>query len=166
MRYVIHKDVSKLKYALIMELYEDDNRMTADQEYAGLPANEALLLAEQDAYGYLAEVFFAVPSAFMVILESDGKYVSGLRLEPYMDGWLLTGLMTHASFRRRGCASALLHYALGQLPAATKVYSHVEQSNTCSLRFHKKYGFQLHQTWARMLNGGILHNYWTFLLQK
>ncbi len=156
---VIHRDGSGLKYSPLMDVYSDDIKAAAEAEYPRLPFHEALFQAEQDFYAYMTRVFFQKEKAFCAVWEN---YHAALRMEPYEDGYLLTGLTTAPSARRKGYASMLLGQTLQTLPAGTKIYSHVDKSNAPSVAFHEKFGFQKELSYARMLNGELLHNFWTF----
>ena len=52
------------------------------------------------------------------------------------------------------------------MPADARIYSHVEKNNLPSIALHEKCGFVRHLDYGRMLDGSVLHKYWTFLWGK
>lgn len=157
---------SKLKYSQLMEVYLEDNLKTARLQYGDFPEYEALARAEQDFYSYLTDVLLRTEKAFCAFWAPEGVYRAALRLEPYRDGFLLTGITTAPSHRRKGYASALLCQVLEMMPAGSKLYSHVEKSNSPSAALHEKCGFVRLLDHGYMLDGSVLHNFWTFLYGK
>lgn len=154
------KELSQVSYSGMMALYEEDLLKTAKADYPALPAAEARMEAEQDFYAFLAEVFFRTGGACLFVWEVEGRWVSCLRTEPYLDGHLICGITTDPACRRMGYAQSLLQAVTGQIPGV--LYSHVEKSNAPSLALHKKCGFSQQLEYAEMLNGEILHNFYTF----
>ena len=128
-----------------------------------MPLKEALFQAEQDFYAYMTQELLTTENAFCALW---GDYEAMLRMEPFLDGYLLTGLASLPSVRRRGIATKLLQQTLTMLPDATKIYSHVDKDNIPSVAFHEKFGFQCISNSAKMLDGSLLHNFWTFFYGK
>lgn len=157
---------SELKYSQLMEVYLEDNLETARRQYGHLPEYEALACAEQDFYSYLTDVFLRTEKAFCAFWTPEGDYRAALRLEPYRDGFLLTGVSTAPPHRRKGYAGTLLRQVLERMPEGSKIYSHVEKSNAPSISLHEKCGFVPVLDHAHMLDGSVLHNFCTFLYGK
>ena len=153
----IHWDSSALPYGAVMEIYQDELRCRAQKAYTDVSPTEALFEAEQDFYSYLSQDFFSVKGAFLVILGD----ASALRMEPYMDGYLLTGLCTAPAHRRKGLANMLLRHAISVLPENCPIYSHVEKSNEASVAFHKAFGFMTISDHAQLIDGTHASDYWT-----
>ncbi len=116
------------------------------------------LTARQDFYAYLRRDFFSRPGVVLAVWEAEGCYVSALRLEPYREGLLLTGLETHPEHRGMGYAQKLL---LAALPSGEKTYSHVAKDNEISLHIHQKAGFQIISDCAVYLDGSADGKSWT-----
>ncbi len=154
----IHRDASALPYGAVMEIYHDDLLLSGKRDYPDLTISESLHEAQQDFYGYLTEEFFSSEGAFIAILEDKAS----LRIEPYLDGFLLTGMSVAPAFRRRGYAKTLLGYVVSLLPGGSKLYSHVDKQNIPSVGLHRDFGFSVEQDGAQMLDGSFLHNFWTF----
>lgn len=135
----------QIRFRELMEVYSEENQRNGAEEWPNLPAPFAQEMAEQSFYQYLKEVFFPTPGAEYLIWEENGTYISALRLEPYRDGFLLAGLETSPTSRRKGYAEKLIRSALNLLAAHGRVtlYSHVDKKNIPSLNLHKKCGFHI-----------------------
>ncbi len=93
---------------------------------------------------------------------ADGAYVSVLRLEPYVDGYLLTGLETAPAARGKGYATMLMRAMLDIFPE--RIYSHVQMKNTASLALHQNVGFKILYDYAHLLDGTVSRNYYTLVV--
>ena len=100
--------MNEVNFSDLMEVYREGNIDNGRELYPADSAYEQLRNAEQDFYQYLQSVFFRQDHSFYAVWESDGKYQSALRLEPYMDGFLLCALETAPAARNRGLAAALV----------------------------------------------------------
>ncbi len=143
-----------LSFGSLMEVYLEGNQENAADNYSGRSAGEGLLLAEQDFYNYLHDVFFPTEGALYAIWEEDGRYVSALRLEPYQDGLLIEGLETAPAARRKGYAKALMQAIQQDHPDAT-LYAHVHKQNVPSLELHRSCGFSRISEHATYIDGSI-----------
>ena len=65
-----------------MDVYEETNRITGQENYPKEIENLQLLFAEQDFYQYL-ELFFRGPDAVYAVWVVEGRYQAALRLEGY-----------------------------------------------------------------------------------
>lgn len=156
----IHKSLSELQYMQLMDVYSEDLS-------TGVKSGdwETISTAEQDFYGYL-RVFFKTKGAFVAIWEEEGQYCSAVRIEPWQDGYLLSGLSTAPQHRRKGYGTALVRDVLNHLPQGSKLYSHIEKKNTASLALHRQCGFAQVQDFARMLDGSVLNHFYTYIYEK
>ena len=159
----IINDPAELKYSPLMTLYAGDICAQAQVNYPNKPLNEGLMDAEQDFYAYMTQVFLKTEGAYLALW---GNYEAALRIEPYMDGYLLTGLTTAPYCRRQGYATSLLNAVVQLLPDHAQLYSHVEKQNLPSIAFHQRFGFKKLYSYGKMLDGELLHNYWTFSYGK
>ena len=152
----IHNSLSELKYMQLMEVYSEDFS-------TGVKSGdwESISAAEQDYYEYL-RLFFKTKGAFVAIWEEEGQYCSAVRIEPWQDGYLLSGLTTAPGCRRKGYGSLLLRHVLAYLPTGSRVYSHIEKFNLASLALHSRCGFSKQKDYACMLDGSVLNNYYTY----
>lgn len=144
----------------LFRVYEESLRKKADQN--GI----MVLRAEDDFSLYLKEVFFCASGAFYAVWTESGRYVSALRMEPYHDGFLLSGLETVPEERGRGYAAKLLH-AVQEYVARTNhlpVYSHIHKRNAVSLTLHCKCGFAQISDFAWLIDGTVSGNYYTLIL--
>lgn len=123
--------------------------------------------AEQDFIDYMTEDFFSVYGAFFAVWTHESACVSAVRLEPYQNGYILSGLETQPESRDRGYASqlilAVLQYMteLGNLP----VYAHVDKKNIPSLAVHTFCGFRRTLEYGKLLDGTISSNYCTLCFE-
>jgi RimJ/RimL family protein N-acetyltransferase len=157
--------MQNLNFGELMELYREGNEENGARQYPMLSATEQLLQAEQDFYQYLIQCFFPTDGAVYVLWEEKGKYLSGLRLEPYQDGLLLEALETAPTRRRQGYACKLLRSVQDWLSqhGAIKVYSHVDRRNVASQRCHQNCGFAKILNHAVYADGSVLTSADTYL---
>ena len=157
----IAKTMKELSFSALMEVYLEGNRENGKDSYPEEPEGSQLMLAEQDFYNYLTQVFFPTEGAVYLIWEEQGRYASALRLEPYRDGLLLEALETAPDQRRKGYAKALLQAALREFDGV-KIYSHVHKRNTASRRTHETCGFRKVLDHAVYADGSVLHSSVTY----
>ena len=153
----------QLRYGQLMDVYEQLNGENAE-EYRRKDRNAAIIAAEQEMYAYLKYSFFKRPGAFLAVWEDMGKYVSSVRVEPYMDGWLINALETARNSRRKGYARRLLTAVLQNIDGP--VYSHVHKSNEASLKVHLGCGFSIYSNESKLLNGTVSGDHYTLLWAK
>lgn len=154
--------LSKLDFDLLSELYSDDIEDTRKRDYSRMDVYEGKLRAQQDYYQYLHDVFFKEIDGKIFVIKEEGRYICGVRLEPYKDGLLLNSLVTAADFRRKGYAAELLNHVLGCI-TDTSVYAHIHCRNIASLRLHEQLGFKLLCDYARMLDDSVCTDYNTYI---
>ena len=162
---ILVRRLQDLRFRDLMQVYEESNRQTGAEEWPRLPEAFAQEMAEQSFREYLKDVFFPVGGAFCAIWESDGQYVSALRMEPYQDGLLLEGLETAPNHRKMGYGMCLVKAVLEVLAetGSVKVYSHVSKKNIASRKLHEKCGFQLVSDTAVYIDGSVSSRACTYL---
>ena len=146
-----YNDLNCLSFSMLADVYEESNRKNAELLYPGMDRNAAYLCAEQDFYSFLSDVFFKTEGAYYGVLQELNHYCSAVRIEPYRDGLLLSGLETAPKYRRKGYGTALLSEVLTSVNGS--VYSHVEKDNIASLNLHIACGFSVIQNDAIYLDG-------------
>jgi RimJ/RimL family protein N-acetyltransferase len=160
----ICKKFSELDFDQLMAVYEESNRENGSVFFPDDSPRQQLTKAEQEFGDYLRRDFFSVRGAYYCIWAENGVYLSALRLEPYMDGFLLCALETKLSARRKGHASALLKAVLDEVDLP--VYSHIRKDNRASIAVHRVCGFRLHHEGARFLDGSVSSNSDTYIYMK
>ena len=159
--------ITELSFHNLMYVYEDSNRLNAEDFYTHKDADDQLHQVHQDFYQYLSSVFFKQPDSYYALWIIEGRYTAASRMEPYRDGYLLCALETAPEARRKGYAEALVTAVLKQAGEKShkKIYSHVAKSNTASIKLHQKCGFKLHKDYAVYSDGSVMHNHVTFLYE-
>ena len=158
----IARSMSQLSFSQIKRVYEQSILETAHREYPG--QDDGVLQAEMDMYDYLRNVFFKTTGAYICQWEEAGEVVSVLRLEPYRDGLLVTGLETAPSSRGNRFASSLLGASVAQLEGRTPVYAHIHRSNKASIAVHRRCGFKIIANFSTFLDGSTSVFYDTYAL--
>lgn len=148
--------LQELDFQQLMQVYNESNQLCGGANHKGFDEPQQVLHAEQDFYDFLRNCFFDGTS-FYAVLTCDGRYVSAVRLEKFMDGLLLEALETAPDCRRQGYATLLLHCV--QKYAAqigkTKIYAHVYRRNRASISLHKKCGFSEVLDHAVFIDGSV-----------
>ena len=156
----IAKSMNEFPFSDLMEIYIEGNKEKAEQYGPG-----GLLRAEREFYDYLREDFFKTVGAFYCVWLESGRAVSALRLEPYLDGWLLEALETAPLYRRQGYAKALVLAVIDYLEGQT-IYSHVSKSNKASLQTHLSCGFEKFLDYASYIDGSVSQRAYTLRVCK
>lgn len=104
------------------------------------------------------ENFFNEGGTLAVWLQ-EGCYVSALRFESYMDGYLISCLETRPDLRRTGCATMLLKGVFDV--AHGPIYAHVQKNNAASLHLHKGFGFKIMKDYAVYVDGSVYRTCYT-----
>ena len=150
-------ELGKMRFSELMEVYREGNEENGAAFWPEEPQGRQLQLAEESFYGYLSDVFFAIPGARYVLWQEGERYISALRLEPYRDGLLLEALETRPAYRHRGYGSRLVRgvqEALGK-EGPVRLYSHVSRSNAASMRLHLACGFRRVSDCAVYVDGSV-----------
>lgn len=153
---LIIKAFSKMEVKQVLEVYSESTQQTAKDDTRDLPYGLRMEEAEQRFLAYLRD-FLQSPDTTMVVWEVDGVYKAALRVEPYLDGWLITGLETAPTARRCGYGAQLVKEVLNYLRDQDKirVYSHVDKRNAASLSLHYVSGFKIIADHAVYLDGSV-----------
>ncbi len=153
----IIKDLRDLNLSQLCDVYHESNTLQGRRQYFGEPSNLQLLQAEQDFYEYL-RLFFQDDRVFCAVWEAEGAYKAALRIEPYMDGCIITALETAPEARRMGYGYSLVTKTVDYLSCQNveKIYAHIQKKNTASLRLHEKCGFTVCMDHAVYLDGSVL----------
>lgn len=157
---ILHS-LGELSFSELMAVYGESNLEIGRERWPRELRGRQLLLAEQDFYNYLSQVFFRTQGAVYLVLEERGHYLSALRLEPYRDGLLLEGLETTPDYRNRGFARQLLRAALEAFDGV-RIYSHVSKRNVPSRKVHESCGFRKILDHAVYADGSVLHSSVTY----
>ena len=164
---IIADRFSAINFSMLMDVYMETNINSGLYDYSEYSMPQQRILAEDDFYKHLNDVFFAQHGAKYFIWATEGVYKSALRLEPYRDGLLLTALETRPDSRRMGYGFHLVQAVIEYLSQCGSgiLYSHIDKRNRASLFLHKKCGFQTEKDYAVFLDGSISHNSYTLQLQ-
>ena len=138
----VYNSIKDLNFGQLAAVYAESLSREGMLQYPDLDPNMQMLEATQDFFGFL-RAFFQEPDARYMVWRHQGRYVSALRVEPYADGALIEGLETALESRRRGYAKLLLSNTVEYLKnqGISKIYSHIEKSNTASIQTHLDCGF-------------------------
>ncbi len=150
-------DVGKLKYLYRYRIAESQRN-----NYPRLNDSERILQAEQDFY-YDIRAFLEIEGASLALWCDGDIYISGLRVEEYQNGFLLTNLETDPDYRNKGYATKLILSLMKHIegPDCKYLYSHIEKRNFASLSVHQKCGFEILYDYASFVDGSISNNSYT-----
>lgn len=154
---LVAKSLKELDFSQLMQVYSEGNLENSLELWPEESEHRRIVLAEQEFYNYLNQVFFLTEGAVQLIWVVRGRYVSALRLEPYRDGLLLEALETVPNERRHGYAKMLIGAAL-ELYGGKKIYSHISKRNTASQLTHEACGFRKILDHAVYADGSVLHS--------
>ena len=152
-----------LDFGQLKRVYQESICSDGKLNHHDLSENIGVLQAEHDFYGYL-KLFFRQGGSMCAVWAPEGVYQAVLRLEPYADGLLLSGLETAPGSRRRGFANALIKAVVDKLGKNGEIllYSHVDKHNWASLAVHNSCGFDRIKEYAVYSDGSVLHSSCTF----
>ena len=153
------RSIKDIAFQELMNVYLEGNIENAKTFYPKMDASAGILEAEQDFYAYLKDTFFQTDDARYYVLQEGGQYLSALRLEPYLDGYLLEALETAPMHRRKGYAKQLMDAVLSGINKP--VYSHVDKQNLPSLAIHRLCGFEIILDYAEYIDGTRRQNSYT-----
>ena len=162
---LIAKHISQINMTQLAYVYKESNRRQANEFRDDRPEGLRLLDAEMDLYEYLCE-FLRDRNSFCAIWLENDRYVAAVRIEPFLDGMLLSGLETASAERGKGIAGRLLHEVVIFLAGHgyKKVYSHIARHNYSSVSVHVRNGFVKSLDYARCVDGSILRSMDTYCL--
>lgn len=155
----IIRSFNAMNFRLLADVYIQSTREQGMLNYSDYPAQQQLLLAEQDLYGDL-KCFFDAEKSFYAVWELEGRYLSALRMEPYKDGLLLEGLETAPEERGKGYAKLLVSAVLSEVFSQENavIYSHIDKKNTASMAVHLACGFEKIRDCAVYVDGSVSQN--------
>lgn len=146
--------LDEMIFSQLIDVYEESILLEVGGRCYSRDRNAARVQAEQDLYSYLNDVFFATEGAWYAAWIEQGVYRSVLRIEPYRDGFLISGLETAPKFRKLGYAKNLIMAVLEEIDKP--VYSHIEKRNMASIEVHRSCGFSFIHDFAVYLDGSVV----------
>ena len=152
-----------LDFCKLNAVYAQSNAQSAKMIYPLEEPRLAYLQAEYDFERYVRDEFFHVSGAFYAVWEESEAYICALRMEPYLEGYLLTSLETHPDYRRRGYATELI-LAVADF-VSRPVYAHIYKDNHISMATHSKCGFCQILDYAKLLDGTVTQRACTMRLR-
>lgn len=152
----ICKEFPNLNITELLAVCQESIEEAAEQEAT------SKLQAEDAFIDYLRNVFFYDRESYYAVLVKDDTYVSAMRIEAHLDGWLLSGLETHPEHRGAGYAGELINQVLLQL-CDGPVYVHIHKKNTASLAVHRRCGFEILSDYGKLLDGTVSREYCTLV---
>lgn len=158
-----HRNRTDCKISELLSVYEQSIETDRRLRYLHFDENIGFQTAAQDFYQYLSQIFFRTSGAVLAAYSDCGKYVSALRLEPYKDGYLLSGLETAPEHRRKGFARRLVTEVIVHCCEAgiSRLYSHIHKQNIPSKDLHISVGFSVIRKDAVLLDGTFSDQYET-----
>lgn len=131
----------------LMDLYSESNFENTDYFFPDMrDKKEAVRKVEEGFLGFLKDEFFSQSGSEYWVLESDGVWVSALRLSRIEKGlYYLEALETRPDCRRQGHAARLLDGVIDELKKAGpfRICDCISKRNTASIKTHEKCGFSI-----------------------
>lgn len=131
----------------LMDIYSESNFENTDYFFPDMrDKKEAVRKVEEGFLGFLKDEFFSQSGSEYWVLESDGVWVSALRLSRIEKGlYYLEALETRPDCRRQGHAARLLDGVIDELKKAGpfRICDCISKRNTASIRTHEKCGFSI-----------------------
>lgn len=143
----------QIDFPQFMEVCKQSNIQKGRCDFPLHSPYDQLCLVESELCAYIRE---SVQNGSMICAAwaPDGRYKTVLRLEKYMDGYLICGLETALQERKKGYAKSLIAAVLTSFPGCC-FYSHISIRNIVSARVHIKCGFRKILDHAIFLDGSI-----------
>lgn len=145
----------KLDFSALMEVYVEGNVENGAYFWPEETPERQMELAVEKFRSYLTDSFYGKAHGTYYAWTEKGHYVSALRLERHPEGLLMEALETCPACRRLGYAKKLIMAVLAQLPAGTRIYSHVHKENVPSLTTHQSCGFSKARDYVVCCDGTI-----------
>ena len=131
----------------LMDIYSESNFENTDYFFPDMrDKKEAVRNVEEGFLGFLKDEFFSQSGSEYWVLESDGVWVSALRLSRIEKGlYYLEALETRPDCRRQGHAARLLDGVIDELKKAGpfRICDCISKRNTASIKTHEKCGFSI-----------------------
>lgn len=159
----IIKNMRQLDFSQLTQVHQRSLQRDAQSYPGGDSEYEKARNAESRFYDYLTDWFYECKENTLFIWEHEGRYVSAVRLEPYRDGFLITGLETMPEESGKGFAKLLLRAVISHIhrQGSASVYSHVDKKNAASLAVHGTVGFSVIDDVAVYIDGTVTANSFT-----
>jgi len=159
---IVIKRFSDVQPAAITTIYSQTIHQNASDLYRNYSDYARRILAEEQYFDDLRD-FFRIPNGKLFVWKVDGKCVSALRSEPFLNGELITHLETAPDMRGKGYAGELLMSVIRflQKTGVREIYSHVSKQNVPSVAVHRANGFYVKTEYAKLLDGTVSRNYYT-----
>lgn len=160
---LIAEHLVQIDMKMLAAVYEGSNRENALSCINGQFSNLRYLESQNDFYDYLS-YFLRDQNSFIAIWADNDQYCSAVRVEPYLDGVLFSGLETAPSERRKGYAMRLVQELIGYLKSRDvhRIYSHIKRDNANSISVHKHFGFNKSLDYAKCIDGSVSRNMDTY----
>ena len=151
-----------LNHQKLLSVYSESIAQAAENKSGDLPIGIRMNEAEQNLLDYVRD-FLTYKDAFICLWELDDTYVAVIRVEPYKDGYLISGLETVPVQRRKGFGRKLLTAVIDQFCGCDdfKLYSHVKRDHIASFKLHLSCGFSVISDCAVLLDGSVFTDYST-----
>lgn len=156
--------MSKISIAELKDIYCQQIAAQGRKYYGHQKTNLQYLNAEQDFYEDLKQ-FLRIDGARYALWRTQGRCVAAMRLEPYLDGMLITDLETAPNERCKGYATQLLE-AVRQEYSDTDLYAHIACRNLQAVRVHQRCGFVKHLNYAIFVDGSAFADHCTYICKK
>lgn len=149
----------------LMDIYSESNFENTDYFFPDMrDKKEAVRKVEEGFLGFLKDEFFSQSGSEYWVLESDGVWVSALRLSRIEKGlYYLEALETRPDCRRQGHAACLLDGVIDELKKAGpfRICDCISKRNTASIKTHEKCGFRIESEagYDYLLNESDDHDY-------
>ena len=131
----------------LMDIYSESNFENTDYFFPDMrDKKEAVRKVEEGFLGFLKDEFFSQSGSEYWVLESDGVWVSALRLSRIEKClYYLEALETRPDCRRQGHAARLLDGVIDELKKAGpfRICDCISKRNTASIKTHEKCGFSI-----------------------
>ena len=155
--------VKQVNMEELLDVYEESNMQFGKKVCPAGSSWEQTYIGEKNMREYVYE-FLKIDGACLAIYTVGSIIASAARLEPYQDGYLLSGLETLPALRNNGYASALLMGILNQV--AVPIYSHIKRTNRSSISVHENAGFIIISDFAKLVDGTVSRSYFTLKYVK
>lgn len=134
-------------YRMVREIYAEASLENAQWRHPELVDYEEAVKEEEMLAMDFIRTFMQKEENKYYVLESDGQWVSALRLTKINDFYYLEALETSAEHRKKGFATKIINEVILRLKERGRVIirSNVDKENLASLATHRKCGFEIEE---------------------
>jgi GNAT superfamily N-acetyltransferase len=157
---ILFTSTNTLDFTQFMEVCRQSNLQKGSRDYPSYSQYDQVRLAESELCDYIRDGFRS-GSVICAAWAPEGRYKAVLRLEKYMDGYLICGLETLLQERRKGYARSLITAVLESFPNSS-FYAHIYSQNIASVQTHVRCGFQRLLDHAVFLDGSVSTKAFTY----